>query len=107
MANTRSTTRKPGASAGTAVQAIKVVLRGSKPPIWRRLEVPSDTTLERLHDVIQQAFGWEGYHMWVFETPGGEYGIADRELGHLSAASKKLREVAPRAGGRLSYTYDF
>jgi hypothetical protein len=94
-------------SPTSAVYRIKVTLRGSKPPIWRRLEVPSGITLQRLHRVIQAAFGWEDYHMWVFETARGAYGVSDPELGHRSAASKKLSDVAPLAGDRIIYTYDF
>lgn len=94
-------------AAGRTVHTIKVTLRGSKPPIWRRLEVPSDCTLRRLHGVIQAAFGWEDYHLWVFEVAGEQYGVADRELEVRSAAAKRLSQVAPGAGDRLRYTYDF
>jgi hypothetical protein len=99
---------RPGTrAAGRAVHTIKVTLRGSKPPIWRRLQVRSDCTLAQLHGVIQTAFGWEDYHMWAFEAAGEQYGIADRELEIRSAAAKRLSQVAPSAGDRLSYTYDF
>lgn len=94
-------------AAGTMVHRVKITLRGVRPPIWRRLEVPSGITLQQLHQNIQYAFGWEDYHMWVFETPSGDYGIANRELGHRSAVAKKLEAVAPRAGDRIRYTYDF
>jgi hypothetical protein len=69
--------------------------------------VPSGITLQNLHRIIQVVFGWEDYHLWVFETRSGDYGMADRELGHRSAASKKLQDVAGRAGERIRYTYDF
>jgi len=92
--------------AGRTVHQLKITLRGAKPPIWRRLEVPSDITLDRLHLAIQEAFGWADYHMWVFSTPAGEYGTADPELGHRSAAAKQLSDVA-LTGGRIRYTYDF
>lgn len=107
MSNTRRV--KPGfrVVSGRAVHKIKVTLSGSRPPIWRRLEVPSGTTLQRLHQVIQAAFGWEDYHMWVFETSLGRFGVADQELGHRSATTKKLAEVAPLVGSKLGYTYDF
>jgi hypothetical protein len=37
---------------GSALQ-LKLSLRGvSKPPVWRRLLVPTDMRLHRLHDVI-------------------------------------------------------
>ena len=101
--------RRTTSSTRTAptVHRIKVTLAGSRPPIWRRLEVPSTITLRALHDVLQAAFGWEDYHMWVFESPLGRYGVTDRELRINSAASKRLDQVAPAQGDRLSYTYDF
>jgi hypothetical protein len=107
MSNTRRAKPGSGVVSGSVVHKIKVTLRGSRPPIWRRLEVPSGVTLQRLHDVIQAAFGWEDCHMWVFDTAVGRYGVADRDLGHRSAATRKLAGVAPVAGSRLGYTYDF
>jgi hypothetical protein len=95
------------APSRSSVHRIKVTLRGARPPIWRRLEVPSAVTLQQLHRIVQEAFGWYGYHLWVFETQLGEFGIPDPELGHRSAAAKKLREVAPQTGDRVRYTYDF
>jgi hypothetical protein len=93
-------------SRATTVHRVKVMLRGAKPPIWRRLEVPSDFTLRRLHQSIQAAFGWENHHRWVFDTPAGAYGVADRALGHRGAHSAKLADVAPRARDLLYYRYD-
>jgi hypothetical protein len=107
MANTRRT--KPGARTAPActVHTIKVTLAGSQPPVWRRLEVPSAITLDTLHRVIQAVFGWQDYHVWVFETPSGRYGVADRELRIKSAAAKRLDQIAPRPEDRFGYTYDF
>jgi len=86
---------------------IKVGLRGAKPPIWRRLEVPADISLARLHVVIQTAFGWDDSHMHVFETPYGEFGVADAELGHRAESRVTLEQVAPGAQSKIRYTYDF
>ncbi|HET8661967.1 MAG TPA: plasmid pRiA4b ORF-3 family protein [Micromonosporaceae bacterium] len=95
-------------SAGPApVYRIKVALRGAKPPIWRRLEVPADISLARLHEVIQIAFDWDDCHMHVFETPYGSFGVPDAELGHRSAAQATLEQVAPAVDSKLRYTYDF
>ncbi|HEY4993244.1 MAG TPA: plasmid pRiA4b ORF-3 family protein [Nakamurella sp.] len=89
------------------VYQIKVGLRGAKPPIWRRLEVPADISLARLHTVIQIAFGWDDSHLHVFETPYGSFGTADADLGHRAETSVTLEQVAPAANSTLRYTYDF
>ncbi len=101
--------RRPGPpEAGTPVHQLKITLREvSGPPVWRRVLVPSDVTLADLHEIIQQAMGWENYHMHVFSTGGREYGSQDRELGHASDRNVLLSQVFTRRGNRLRYTYDF
>lgn len=91
----------------TAIYQLKVALRGAKPPIWRRLEVPANVSLARLHAIIQAAFGWEDSHLHVFNTPYGEFGTPDPELGHRSEKPVSLEQVAPEAGSRFRYLYDF
>ena len=94
--------------ADTRVHRLKVSLHGAKPPIWRRLEVPSTMPLVRLHRTIQDSFEWEGYHLWVFEAPGGgRYGAPDPELEHGDATTVTLADVAGNPEDRLGYLYDF
>jgi len=95
-------------SAGPApIYQLKVGLRGAKPPIWRRLEVPADLSLARLHGVVQIAFGWQDGHMHVFETPFGDFGAADAELGYRAERPVSLEQVAPAVNSRIRYVYDF
>jgi len=75
--------------------------------VWRRVLVPSDVTLGDLHEVIQQAMGWDNYHMHVFSMGGQEYGSPDPELGHASDGKARLSQVLTGPGARLRYTYDF
>jgi len=103
----RAAGRPAARGGGPSVHRVKITLRGAKPPIWRRLEVPSGSTLLRLHHAVQAAFGWEDDHLWVFETPVADYGTAGRDLGHRSPASAKLSDVAALPGDRIRYTYDF
>ena len=39
---------------------INVIPKGSKPPIWRRIQVLSATTLTQLHDMLPYVLSWEG-----------------------------------------------
>ncbi|MGH3301552.1 MAG: plasmid pRiA4b ORF-3 family protein [Streptosporangiaceae bacterium] len=90
------------------IHRLKVTLRGSKPPIWRRFEVPSDISLQRLHSVIQVGFGWQDCHLHVFETVAGHYGTRDPDLEYIrSDASKRLSAVADWPGDHVGYEYDF
>jgi len=60
-------------STTPVVYQIKITLKGSKPPIWRRIQVTSDTTLARLHRILQRVMGWEDYHLYQFVVGGMEY----------------------------------
>jgi len=48
------------------IYTLRITLRDSKPPIWRRVAVPSDITLAQLHEVIQIAMGWTNSHLHHF-----------------------------------------
>lgn len=48
------------------IYEVRITLNGSKPPIWRKLAVPSDIILGDLHDVIQITMGWTNSHMHRF-----------------------------------------
>jgi hypothetical protein len=89
------------------VLQLRVDLRGSKPPIWRRLQVPGDIALRELHTLLQVAFDWHSTHMYAFDTAYGQFGIPDPELGLRSDTKVTLEQVAAGPGTKLTYTYDF
>jgi hypothetical protein len=87
---------------------IKVQLCGvTKPPVWRRLHVPADLSLDQLHEVTQAAMGWHNCHLHVFSDGWSEYGLPDRELGHLDERRVRLSQVLASVGDKIRYTYDF
>jgi hypothetical protein len=90
------------------VVQIKVKLRGvSKPPVWRRLQVRADMSLDRLHEAILVAFGWAGYHMHVFESGSDRFGLPDSELGFADERRVTVGDLVGEVGDQLLYTYDF
>src|SRR5947199_191079 len=44
----------PGGPQPVTVHQLKATLRGVRPPIWRRLEVQSSSTLGKLHAELQR-----------------------------------------------------
>ncbi|MEE1619797.1 IS1096 element passenger TnpR family protein [Zafaria sp. Z1313] len=45
---------------------IHAEILGADPSIWRLVEVDSTLPLDRFHKVLQEAFGWDGYHLHLF-----------------------------------------
>lgn len=58
--------KRPVVSESTDVFQLKVSIKGAKPPIWRRVLVPSTMPLDDLHYVIQEAMGWQDCHLYQF-----------------------------------------
>ena len=67
-------TVEPKRSADKSIVSLKVTLRGTRPPVWRRLLIPGTMTLAHLHQAIQAAMGWEDCHLHAFDIGGRQYG---------------------------------
>jgi hypothetical protein len=91
------------------VYQIKVTLRGSKPPIWRRFQVASDTSLVQLHRILQCVMGWEDYHMHQFIVGGVMYGNADmmEDFDTVEEKTVTLDQIVRREKFKFIYEYDF
>jgi Plasmid pRiA4b ORF-3-like protein len=59
---------------------IKLALRGVSPMVWRRLQIPSNTSLAKLHHIIQIIYNWDDEYLRIAWNLGTDYG----ESGQLS-----------------------
>jgi hypothetical protein len=48
------------------VYQFKITLKDIRPPIWRRIQVPSTFNFWDLHVAIQNAKGWQDCHLREF-----------------------------------------
>ncbi len=46
---------------------LKITMKGSKPPIWRRILIPEGITFQELYRMIQTAFCWNDDRLYQFE----------------------------------------
>ncbi len=53
-------------SLAKGIFQLKVTLKGSKPPIWRRIQVDSYMSFHDLHLIIQATMGWTNTHLYNF-----------------------------------------
>ena len=110
--------RRPQPSTGK-VLTVRVDLHRSSPPIWRRLELRSDLSLEDVHTVIQTAFDWAGYLSWRFAAGGAPFDDGDQQFlcefdveegedpDGIPAGEVRLGELLPGEGDTLEYLYDY
>jgi len=93
---------------------VRLDLHGAKPPVWRRLELPGDLTLPRLHAVIQAAMGWYDSHLHRFRTGNDHrspyfvthFDLDEGEDGTLED-DVRLDQLLADKGDQLWYEYDF
>jgi hypothetical protein len=98
-------------SAAT-IARLKITLDDVKPTVLRRIEVPFDMRLDRLHLTIQAAMGWTNSHL--YEIRAGDVGWstplpdADWADDFLDARKARLTDVLAEIGTKtLRYLYDF
>lgn len=98
---------------------IKITIKGSKPPVWRRIVVPVDFTFYQLHRAIQIAFGWQDYHLYDFTIPMLDITIENPEdewddyeddyeddlEGNFTMENLLFHILGPKL--KMIYTYDY
>jgi hypothetical protein len=105
----------PSRTSGTTIYRLKISLEHVKPPVWRRIDLPADVTLEQLHELIQILFGWENMHLHEFEAQGIIYAPEDSETMNFglfetpqrSEERTTLQEVLHKEKEWMTYIYDF
>jgi hypothetical protein len=99
------------------VYQFKIMLENSKPPIWRRIQVPETYTFWDLHVAIQDAMGWLDYHLHEFEmiNPSTNSKVIigipidddffDRDV--FPGWNQKITDYFSMENSKANYTYDF
>lgn len=95
----------------------KITLKGVRPPIWRRIQVPETYTFWDLHVAIQDAMSWLDYHLHRFEiiNPSTdmkeEIGIPDEDfewdIKILPGWERKIADYFSMDSTKADYIYDF
>lgn len=92
---------------------LKIMLKGSKPPIWRRCMVPAGITFSQLSMILNEVMGWQGYHLFSFyfhqsklmieeDIDDFANGFLDQEEAQTTYIDEYLDQEA-----WFTYTYDF
>ena len=92
------------------IARLKIALDDVRPAVLRRIEVPFNIRLDRLHLAIQAAMGWTNTHLYEIRARDVGWGIPDRDWGNgpLDARKARLAAVLEDVGAKtLRYLYDF
>lgn len=95
------------------IYQIQIVLRGSKPKIWRRLLVSSDLLLSDFHKTIQTAMGWTNSHLHQFIKNRTFYTVrmpdddSWGEMDNVDYEKFKICDLLKKEKEKIVYEYDF
>ena len=100
------------------VYQFKITLKGTKPPIWRRILVPETYTFWDLHVAIQDAMGWDDYHLHEFTLLSPKTGRkvkigipSDEDVDYgwevLAEWNQKIAHYFSLDNSKADYVYDF
>lgn len=93
----------------SSIYTLRVELQYIEPLIWRRLLVPTNIALPRLHSVLQVAIGWTDSHLHSFHIGDRVYSNTDNleELNMLGEKGHTLGALQGETVREFGYEYDF
>lgn len=92
------------------IARLKITLDDVEPRVMRRVDVPFDIRLDRLHLVIQVAMGWTNSHLYEFRLGETGWGIPNRDFPDDAQDARKatLATLLTAYGKKkFDYIYDF
>jgi hypothetical protein len=85
---------------------LKITLKGSKPAIWRRVQVEDNVSMRKLHEILNLAMGWEISHLHMFKVENTEIGNADHDGAMIDDKKIRLCDLVKDIH-TFEYLYDF
>lgn len=99
------------------VYQFKISLKGIKPSIWRRIQVPGTYSFWDFHVAIQDVFGWLDYHLHHFEIINPKTSIKEEigipadegweEMDILPGWELKISRYFSENNKKANYLYDY
>lgn len=93
---------------------IKITLLGTKPPVWRRIQVNATLGLGTFHHVLGKVMGWEDGHLHEFSARGFTWGPRnfledpwDHGDGPMDERKALVADLFTKAKSKARYVYDF
>lgn len=94
------------------VYQLHVALKDVDPPIWRRIIISEDASLEDLHVAVQLSMGWENVHLHEFRIGDIRYRPSSIAIDTPfeegeDTSSSLLKALNLKMGSKIDYLYDF
>jgi len=95
------------------IYQFKISLKDSVPEIWRRIKVNQNYRMDRFHQVIQIAMGWDNCHLHEFAIGDKIIGMIDHSFvddpqpNEVEETTLYLRDFDFSKGQTFGYCYDF
>ncbi len=97
---------------------LRFTLRGIKPPIWRKVEVPSNISLRHLSELILVVMGWYGdllnqfrvgqtYYEPAYQRDGDYENMAFSPVRHYNQEDYSIADILTEKGKHVLFDYDF
>lgn len=93
---------------------LKIVIKNSKPPIWRRVIIPAGITFSQLSIILNEVMGWCGCHIFEFEfyhrgirlvEDADEFNVGYEPFDYIEASTTYIRGFLEE-NDWFTYTYD-
>ena len=91
------------------IVVIRIKLKDAPIPIWRRIHLNPNISLDEFHEIIQIVMGWENYHLYCFRVEGKCYTITEDlldDIYYISSDFVTLKEILD-SNKKFIYEYDF